>query len=184
MLSQQSSTFCLPKKKNLQNQINLGLTKMEKVALSEDISRITDASDIALCLNKVKYTKRTNRVFEHLRSLKRESFDDQLTRFLNSPKRFFNELNRLTGRLKKNSNFIITDNKNKFNTGDFAVSNLFNEKFVSISETWISPVSFTTERLASNKKFFFFYPTDSSEISEFVQNLKNNEAAELDGLTV
>ena len=123
------------KEKNLQNQINLGLTKMEKVALSEDISRITDASDIALCLNKVKYTKRTNRVSEHLLSLKRESLDDQLTRFLNSPKRFFNELNRLTGRLKKNSNFIITDNKNKFNTGDFAVSNLFNEKFVSISET-------------------------------------------------
>ena len=102
--------------------------------------------------NKIKYTKMRNRVCELVRSKKQEHFDDRPTRVFNSPKRFFNELNRLTGRQKKKSNFIITDNENKLNN-DFAVSNVSNEKFVSISKTLatsIPTVPFTTEGLCNN----------------------------------
>ena len=77
--------------------------------------------------NKAKYTKMRNRVCELMRSKKREYFDNRLTRFLNSQKRLFNELNRLTGRQKEKSNFIITDTEKKLNTDEFAVSNVFNE---------------------------------------------------------
>ena len=69
--------------------------------------------------NKTNYTKMKNRVCELLRSKKREYFNDRLTRILNSPKRFFNELNWLTCRQKKNCNFKIADNENKLKTDDF-----------------------------------------------------------------
>ena len=113
-------------------------------------------------------------------------FDDRLTRFLNSPNCFFIELNRLSGKQKKKSNFIKADNENKSNTDDFAVSNEFNEKFVSISKTLDTSnptVPFTTEGLCNNEKSLFIYPTNSLEISKFVQNLKNHKVARLDGLT-
>ena len=121
-----------------------------------------------------------------MRSKKREYFDDRLTRFLNSPKRFFNELNRLTAKQKKKSNFKIADNENKLNTDYFAVSNLFSEKLVSISKTSatsIPTVPFTTEGLCNDEKYIFFYLTDSLEISKIVRNLKNHKAAGLDGVT-
>ena len=121
--------------------------------------------------NKTKDTKMRNRVCELMRSKKREYFDDRPTRFLKSPKRFFNQLNRLTGRQKKKSNFIIADNENKLNTDDFAASNVFNEKFVSISKTLatsIATVPFTAEELCNNEKSLFFYPTDFLEFSEIV----------------
>ena len=127
-----------------------------------------------------------NRVCELLRSKKREYFENRLTRFLYSPKRFFNELNRLTGRQKKNVNFIIADDESKLHTDDFAVSNLFNQKFVSMSKTLaasIPTVPFTTEGLANNEKSLFFYPTEILEISKVVWNLKNHKSAGLDGLT-
>ena len=114
-----------------------------------------------------------------MRSKKREYFDDRLTRFLNSTKHFFNELNRLTGRQKKKSNFIIADNKIKLNTDDCAVSNVFNEKFVSISKT----SAYRNEGLFKHEKSLFFYPTDSLEISKIVRNPRNHKAAGLDGLT-
>ena len=126
-----------------------------------------------------------NRVCELLRSNKREHINDRLTRFLNLPKRFINELNQLTGR-QKNCNFIILNNENKLNTDDLAGSNLFNERFDSITKILaasIPTVPFTTEELGNSKKSLFFYPTDSLEISKFVRNLKNQKAAELDGLT-
>ena len=110
-----------------------------------------------------------------MRSKKREYFDDRLTRFLNSPKRFFNELNRLAGRQKKKSNFIIADNENKLNTDDFAVSNVFIEKVVSISKTLatsIPTVPFTTEGLCNEKKSFFFDPTDFSKSRKLWETLR------------
>ena len=99
------------------------------------------------------------RIRELLRSKKREYFDDRLTRFVNSPKRFFNELNRRKEviELKKSGNFIIADNENNLNTDDFSLSNLFNEKFVSISKTLAAPIptdSFATEGLASYEESF------------------------------
>ena len=81
---------------------------------------------------------------------------------------------------------MIADNKNKLNTDGFAVSNGFNEKFVSISKTLatsIPTVPFTTEELCNIEKSLFFYPTDSLEISKNVRKLKNHEAVRLDGLT-
>ena len=134
---------------------------------------------------KTKYPKMRNSVCELLRSNKREHINDRLTRFLNLPKRFINELNQLTGR-QKNCNFIILNNENKLNTDDLAGSNLFNERFDSITKILaasIPTVPFTTEELGNSKKSLFFYPTDSLEISKFVRNLKNQKAAELDGLT-
>ena len=71
------------------------------------------------------------------------------------------------------------------NTDGFAVSNLFNEKFVSISKTLaasISTVPFATEAFAKVEKSLFCYPTDSLEISKTVQNLENHKATVLDGL--
>ena len=98
------------------------------------------------------------RVCELLLSKKREDFDDRINRFsLNSPKGFFNELKGLTGRQKKNGNFIIADIENKLNTDDFAVSNLFNEKLVLISKILaasIFTVPSTTQGMASNEKSF------------------------------
>ena len=105
---------------------------------------------------------------------------------MNSPKRFLNELNRLTGRQKKNGNFITADKENKLITDDFAVSNLFNEKFVPVNKSLAASIftdPFTTQGLANNEKSNFFYPTDSLEIAENVRNLKNHKATGLDGLT-
>ena len=127
-----------------------------------------------------------NRVCELLRSKKREYFENRLTRFLYSPKRFFNELNRLTGRQKKNVNFIIADDESKLHTDDFAVSNLFNQKFVSMSKTLaasIPTVPFTTECLPNRIKSLIFYPTDFLEISKVVWNLTNHKSAGLGGQT-
>ena len=91
--------------------------------------------------NKTKYTKMRNHVCELLRSKKREHFDDRpFTHFLISRNRFFNELNRLPGRQKKNCNFLFKDNQKKLNTDDFAVSNLYNEKFVSISKILVASI--------------------------------------------
>ena len=109
-----------------------------------------------------------NRVCKLLRSRKREHFDDCFTRFLKSPKRFFNELNRLKCRHVKNCNFIFADNENKLITDDLAVSNLLNEKFVSLRKTLAAStpiVPFTTDVLADKEKSLFFYPTDSRENS-------------------
>ena len=81
---------------------------------------------------------------------------------------------------------MIADNKNKLNTDGFAVSNVFNEKFVSIRKTLatsIPTVPFITEELCNIEKSLFFYPTDSLEISKNVRKLKNHEAAGFDGLT-
>ena len=61
--------------------------------------------------NKTQYTKMRNCLCELLRSKKREYFDDPLTRFLNSPEFFFNELNRITGTQKKSCNFKFVDMK-------------------------------------------------------------------------
>ena len=99
---------------------------------------------------------------------------------------FFNDVNRLTGRKKKNGNFIITDNENKLNTDDFAVINMFIKRFVSTGKTLaasIPTVPFTTEGLANNEKSLFFYATDSLEISKIVRILKKHNAAGLDGLS-
>ena len=129
--------------------------------------------------NKTKYTKMRNRVCELLRSKKREYFENRQTRFLYSPKRFFNELNRLIGREKKNVNFIIADDESKLHTDDFAESNLFNQRFVSMSKTLaasIPTVPFTTECLANNEKSLFFYPTDILKVSKIVRNLKNHKS--------
>ena len=136
--------------------------------------------------NKNKNTKMRNLVCKLLRSKKREYFFDRLTRFLNSSKSFLNGLNRLNGRQKKNSNFITTEIESKWNTEDFAVSTLFNEKFVSESETIaasIPTVPFNTEGLAKNVKSLFLYPTDSLEVSKTVRNLENHRAVGLYGLT-
>ena len=125
--------------------------------------------------NKTKYTKMRNRVGELLRSNKREYFNDRRTRFLNSPIRFSNELIRHTDSQKKNGKLH-----------DFCRTDLFNEKFVSVSKTLaasIPTVPFTTEGLTNNGKSLFFYPTDSLEISKNVANLRNHKAAVLDGLT-
>ena len=136
--------------------------------------------------DKINCTNMRNRVCELLQSKKLEYFNDRLTQFLNSPKRVFRELNRLTGRQKKNCNFIIAEDENKLNTDYCPVSHLFNEKFVSISKTLtasILTVPFTTEGLTNNEQSLFFFPTDSLEICKIVRNLKNNKAAGLDGLT-
>ena len=69
------------------------------------------------------------------------------------------------------------------NTDQFAVPDLFNEKFVSMSKTLAASIPFTTEGLANDKKSLFFYQTDSLEISDFAGNLKNHEAAGIDRLT-
>ena len=79
-------------------------------------------------------------------------FNDRLTRFLSSSKRFFDKLNRLTGRQKKNGNFLIAANENKFNTDEYSGSNVFNEKFVSIGKKLtdsIPNVQITTEGLTN-----------------------------------
>ena len=114
--------------------------------------------------NKTKLTILSNRVCKLLWSKKREYFDDRITQFLSSPKRFFNELNRLIGKQKKNSNFIIADHENKLNTDNFTVSSLFNDVFVSISKSLVA--SFltgpsTTEGLANIENSLFFYPTNN-----------------------
>ena len=81
---------------------------------------------------------------------------------------------------------MFGDNENKLNTNDFAVSNLFNDKFVSISKisTASSPtISILTEVLDKIEKSLVFYPTEVMEISKYAQNLRNHKAAGLDGLT-
>ena len=71
--------------------------------------------------NKTKYTKMRKHVCELVQSKKREHFDDRpFTHFLNSRKHFSNEMNRLTGRQKKNCNFKFAENQTKLNTDDFA----------------------------------------------------------------
>ena len=95
-------------------------------------------------------------------------------------------MNRLTGRQKKSIGFVIEDDEGILNTDDVVVSNLFNEKFVSMSNSLAasnSNVPFTTDGLHSCEKSFFFYPTDYIEVSRIVLNLKNHKAAGLDGLT-
>ena len=127
-----------------------------------------------------------NRVYDFRRSRKRDYFDHRLTRHLKSSKRFFNELNRPTGRQKKSGKFIIPDNENELNTENFTVLNLLNEKFVSMSKILAASfptVQFTAERLLKNEKSTFFYPTGYPEIFKLVRNLKIHNAAGLDGLT-
>ena len=72
---------------------------------------------------------------------------------------FYKELNKITGKARKNSNFVIKNDKNELITDDIDVAKSFNEKFVSISKTLaasIDNVPFTTHGVKTNEKSLFF----------------------------
>ena len=125
--------------------------------------------------NRTKFTLIRNRVCDIQWSNKRDNFYDILTGFLNSPKRFFKDLNRLTGRVKMKGNFKIADNENKLNTDDFAVPNLSNGKFIWINKVFAAPiptVPFTTEGLTNNEKTLFSIKLIPWKSQKMYQTLK------------
>ena len=122
---------------------------------------------------------------QQLRKSKREYYDSRLNGLINNPKCFYKELNKITGKATKNSNFVIKNDKNELITEDIDVAESFNEKFVSISKTLaasIDNVPFTTHGIKTNEKSLFFYPADGTEISRIVKNVKNHKSLGLDGL--
>ena len=123
---------------------------------------------------------------QQLRKSKREYYDSRLNGLINNPKCFYKELNKITGKATKNSNFVIKNDKNELITDNIEVAESFNEKFVSISKTLaasIDNVPFTTHGIKTNEKSLFFYPDDGTEISTIVKNLENHKSPGLDGLT-
>ena len=123
---------------------------------------------------------------QQLRKSKREYYDSRLNGLINNPKCFYKELNKITGKATKNSNFVIKNDKNELITDDIDVAESFNEKFVSISKTLaasIDNVPFTTHGIKTDEKSLFFYPADGTEISRIIKNLKNHKSPGLDGLT-
>ena len=122
---------------------------------------------------------------QQLRKSKREYYDSRLNGLINNPKCFYKELNKITGKATKNSNFVIKNDKNELITDDNDVAESFNEKFVSISESLaasIDNVPFTTHGIKTNEKSLFF-PADGTEISRIIKNPKNHKSPGLDGLT-
>ena len=96
---------------------------------------------------------------QQLRKSKREYYDSRLNGLINNPKCFYKELNKITGKATKNSNFVIKNYKNELITDDIDVAESFNEKFVSISKTLaasIDNVPFTTHGIKTNEKSLFF----------------------------
>ena len=97
---------------------------------------------------------------QRLRKSKREYYYSRLNGFINNPKCFYKELNKITGKATKNSNFVIKNDKNELITDDIDVAESFNEKFVSISKTLavssIDNVPFTTHGIKTNEKSLFF----------------------------
>ena len=123
---------------------------------------------------------------QQLRKSKREYYDSRLNGHINNPKCFYKELNKITGKATRNSNFVIKNDKNELITDDIDVAESFNETFVSISKTLaasIDNVPFTTHGMKTNEKSLFFYPADGTEISRIIKNLKNHKSPGLDGLT-
>ena len=109
--------------------------------------------------NKLHYTRARNNGHQQLRKSKREYYDSRLNGLINNPKCFYKELNKITGKATKNSNFVIKNDKNELITDDIDVAESFNEKFVSISKTLaasIDNVPFTTHGIKVNEKSLFF----------------------------
>ena len=121
MQSQKPSTFPLSKNKKLAKS---NKTWFDKYAQKNIIRRnfaCNRYNRYRTPSNKTKYKKMRNHACELLRSKKREYFNAHLTRFLNSPKRFFNELNQLTARQKRRKMVSsYRGNENKPNTDNFA----------------------------------------------------------------
>ena len=96
---------------------------------------------------------------QQLHKSKRENYDSRLNGLINNPKCFYKELNKITGKATKNSNFVIKNDKNELITDDIDVAESFNEKFVSISKTLaasIDNVPFTTYGIKTNEESLFF----------------------------
>ena len=95
---------------------------------------------------------------QQLRKIKREYYDSRLSGLINNPKCFYKELNKITGKATKNSNFVIKNDKNELITDDIDVAESLNEKFVSISKTLVASIDdvpFTTHGIKTNEKSFF-----------------------------
>ena len=135
----------------------LGLSNLE-----QDVDRVTESLTDALTTTvnvftikeKLKVTKSKKPWFDKdvKKNIIRRNFAFNRYKRYRTPssKTKYTKMSNRVCELMRSNNFIVTDNENKLNTDDFAISNVFNEKFVSISKTSatsIPTVPFTTEGL-------------------------------------
>ena len=97
---------------------------------------------------------------QQLRKSKREYYESRPNGLTKNPKCFYKELNKITGKATKKSNFVFKNDKNELITDDIDVAESFNEKFVSISKTLaasIDKVPFTTHGIKLMKNHYFLF---------------------------
>ena len=185
-ISEAVNAFTVEKQSEHQDAVRPWFTKEVKKALIRRNCSFHRYKRCKTYQNKLRYTRARNNVHQQLRKSKREYYDSRLNGLINNPKCFHKELNKITGKATKNSNFVIKNDKNELIMDDIDVAESFNEKFVSISKTLaasIDNVPFTTHGIKTNEKTLFFYPADGTEISRIIKNLKNHKSPGLDGLT-
>ena len=153
-ISEAVNAFTVEKQSEHQDAVRPWFTKEVKKALIRRNCSFHRYKRCKTYQNKLRYTRARNNVHQQLRKSKRENYDSRLNGLINNPKCFYKELNKITGKATKNSNFVIKNDKNELITDDIDVAESFNEKFVSISKTLatsIDNVPFTTHGKKTNE---------------------------------
>ena len=140
-------------------------------------------------VNKERFNFARNAVLALIRKTKQAYYGENFENLMNTPKKFYRELNVLTGRNKNVVDYPIVDETGTKISDLKGIADAFNEKFVSIGINALKSLPDTdteynvTEFILSNTNSMFLYPVTIEEVSNIVNKMDLTKAVGLDKIS-
>ena len=164
------------------------ITNSIKNAVVKKRNRFRDYRNFPTPKNLSLFKFARAKVKKLINASKKQHYSSKLKSLLQKPKKFFKELNKLTGRIKSNPRLLLKSD-GKDITDSPEVANLFNNYFVSIGENIVKKIpppksDFSYfEQIRWNERSMFAFPTDYDEVSDTLLSLKLGKSVGFDEIS-
>ena len=131
--------FSVTKEIKERSAVNPWINNSIKNAVAKKFKRYKDYLKIPSPKNEELFKKSRANVKKLIRNCKKQYYSEKLEKCIKNPRKFYRELNNITGRFKTKQRFLLKDGGNDV-TEPTDIANLFNHAFVSIGENLVKKI--------------------------------------------